>query len=245
MLPSKKKPVKIRLYCKDAGSTGVGGVVVLDGDLAHYVRDVMRAQLSEVVLLFDGVQGEWSCRVVGISRKAVEVEIEELVRGCVPTKALVLCFALVKGDVTRSIVRQATEMGVTLIQPIRTEYSSARDINLEKCRAWIAEASAQCRRQDIPNIAPAMNFSALRELHNCERQFVLCDETGAGGLPRDVLRNDKEMWVIIGPEGGFSHKELNFADGFCDKISLGSRILRVDTAVVAALSYANGHFSSS
>ncbi|MGN7678746.1 MAG: 16S rRNA (uracil(1498)-N(3))-methyltransferase [Anaplasma sp.] len=242
MLSSKKKPVKIRLYCEGVGNAGIGGAVVLDGDRAHYVRDVMRAQLSEVILLFDGVHGEWSCRIIGISRKAVEVEIEELIREYVPTKTLVLCFSLVKGDVTRSIFRQATEMGVTLIQPIRTEYSSARDINLERCRAWVVEASAQCGRQDIPNIAPVLNFSALQGLHNCKRQFVLCDETGAGGPPRDVLRHDRDIWVIVGPEGGFSHEELNFAEGFCDKISLGSRILRVDTAVVAALSYANGHF---
>nr|WP_241760204.1 16S rRNA (uracil(1498)-N(3))-methyltransferase [Anaplasma marginale] len=235
---SRKKPVKIRLYHKEGG-IGVGGRVALNATQAHYVRDVMRAKHGDAVLLFDGTHGEWLCRVSCISKKTVEVEAEKLLRKHVRTRTLVLCFALVKGEAMRNVVRQATEMGVTLFQPMRTEYSSVHDIDSRKCRLWAVEASEQCGRQDVPEVAPVVDFRTLRELHNPDRQFVLCDETGGGKPPREVLQNDREVWVIVGPEGGFSNEELCSCEDFCDKMSLGSRILKVDTAVVCALAYVN------
>ncbi|MCU7611943.1 16S rRNA (uracil(1498)-N(3))-methyltransferase [Anaplasma capra] len=235
---SRKKPIKVRLYNEDS-KVGVGGRVVLDAGQAHYVRDVMRARCNDVISLFDGMRGEWLCRISCISHKTVEVEIEKPLKEYVPTRDLVLCFALVRNDIVRSIVRQSTEMGVTLLQPVYTKYSSVSDIDRRKCRLWAIEASEQCGRQDIPQVAPVVDFIALREFCSPERQFVLCDETGTGKPPREVLRGDRDAWVIVGPEGGFSGEELHFSEGFCDKISLGPRILRVDTAVVCALAYAN------
>ncbi|ASI47714.1 MAG: 16S rRNA (uracil(1498)-N(3))-methyltransferase [Anaplasma ovis] len=238
MVYSRKKPIKIRLYHEEDGIRA-GGMVTLNITQAHYVRDVMRAGHGDAVLLFDGTHGEWLCRIAYISKKTVEVEAEKLLRKHVRTRTLVLCFALVKGDTMRNVVRQATEMGVTLFQPMRTEYSSVHDIDPRKCRLWAVEASEQCGRQDVPEVAPVVDFRTLCEFHNSDRQFVLCDETGGGKPPREVLRNNRDVWVIVGPEGGFSNEELRSCEDFCNKISLGPRILRVDTAVVCALAHVN------
>ena len=238
MVYSRKKPVKVRLYHEEGGIRA-SGRITLNVTQAHYVRDVMRAKHGDAVLLFDGTHGEWLCRVSCISKKTVEVEAEKLLREHVHTRTLVLCFALVKVDIVRDVIRQATEMGVTLFQPIRTEYSSVRDLDSRKCHLWAIEASEQCGRQDVPKVASAVDFRTLRELRNPDRQFVLCDETGGSRPPREVLHNNRDVWVIVGPEGGFSNEELYFSEDFCDKISLGPRILRVDTAVVCALAHVN------
>ncbi|ACZ49213.1 putative methyltransferase [Anaplasma centrale str. Israel] len=238
----RKKPVKIRLY-HEGDEIRTGARVTLNSSQARYVRDVMRARHDDAVLLFDGIRGEWLCRISCISKKTVEVEAETLSRKHVRTRTLVLCFALVKSDTVRNVVRQATEMGVTLFQPIRTEYSSVHDVDSKKCHLWAVEASEQCGRQDVPEVAPVVDFRTLCEFHNPERQFVLCDETGGGRPPYEVLHGGRDVWVVVGPEGGFSDEELRLSENFCDKMSLGPRILRVDTAVVCALAHVNEYYT--
>ncbi|WP_249548850.1 16S rRNA (uracil(1498)-N(3))-methyltransferase [Anaplasma phagocytophilum] len=236
----KKKPVKIRLYYSDS-ALNKGEKVVLRSDQAHYIRDVMRARISDAVVLFDGVTGDWFSTISEISRKEVKVRVEYLVSEYVKSRDLMLCIALVKQDTMRSVVRQATEMGVTQIQPIRTEYSVVSDINVQKCRQWALEAAEQCKRHDIPEIASVMEFARL---NNLGKELVLCDETGKGRMPAEVLCGKENLGIIIGPEGGFSERELVCAESFCEKMSLGHRIFRVDTAVVAALAYVNEHYIS-
>lgn len=92
----------------------------------------------------------------------------------------------------------------------------------------------------IPEILSPIKFSDLQNCHN--RNFILCDETGKGNAPSEVFKDKKNIALIIGPEGGFSSNELNIADKFCQKLSLGERILKVDTAVVTALAYAGLQF---
>lgn len=239
MLP-RKKQAKIRLYYKEA-PLSVGCLLSLEGDMAHYVRDVMRARVADCVILFDGVFGEWVCVVEEISRRTVLIRVECLSKEYVKTPDLSLCISLVKLDTMRNVVRQATEMGVTLMQPVLTEYSSVRSVSVQKLRKWAIEAAEQCCRQDVPLINETIGFGSLKDL---EKQLVLCDETGRGEAPSKVLHGLKDLGVVIGPEGGFSNDELRYAEAFAGKMSLGSRILRVDTAVVAALSYVNEHYLS-
>ena len=234
---NRKKYAKIRLY-HGGGMLEPGGELALVGKDAHYVKDVMRARINDVIVLFDGVQGDWSCKILEVERGRVVVRVEFLLRSYEKTVSLTLCVSLVKHEIMRNVVRQATEMGVTLIQPIVTEYSVLGSANMQKCVLWAVEASEQCGRCDIPEVAPVIEF---KDLHRLCHTFVLCDETGSGHLPHNVLRDKTDVAIIVGPEGGFSKNELEYADGFCLKMSLGTRILRVDTAVVAALAYVNEH----
>ncbi|MDB1135595.1 16S rRNA (uracil(1498)-N(3))-methyltransferase [Candidatus Anaplasma sp. TIGMIC] len=235
MMTLKKKHVKIRLYHSE-GLLDSGAEVVLNSDKAHYVRDVMRAKTSDPVVLFDGVQGDWFCVISKISSRYVKVRVETLVREYVASRELTLFISLVKKEAMRNVVRQATEMGVTLIQLIRTEYSAAGQMSTDKLRTWAIEAAEQCGRHDIPVIPPVMAF---RELHTLGKKLILCDETGGGQVPGKLLHGKSNVGVIIGPEGGFSRDELDYAATFSESMSLGSRVLRVDTAVVAALAYVN------
>ncbi|QJC27646.1 ribosomal RNA small subunit methyltransferase E [Anaplasma platys] len=233
----KKKQVKIRLHYNEM-SLKEGCSLTLKGDQAHYVRDVMRAKPSDAVMLFDGTYGDWTCIIEEISRSGVLLRVEALSGEYMKTPDLTLCISLIKPDTMRSVVRQATEMGVTVIQPVLTEYSSVRNINIQKCWKWAVEAAEQCCRQDVPVIKETMGFYDLRDL---ESQLILCDETGKGEAPARVLCGVENLGIVIGPEGGFSEKELLYSEAFAGKMSLGSRVLRVDTAVVAALSYVNEH----
>ena len=234
----KKKFSKIRLYYNGDSPLQKGASVRLFSEKAHYVKNVMRAKLGDSVLLFDGISGEWSCVISCITGDRVEVSVNELLKEYLPSRKLALCISLVKTDTMRSVVRQATELGVTLIKPVRTEYSSVNDVNIEKCRLWAIEAAEQCGRLDIPEIASVGTYDQIPELGY---RTILCDETGGGRKPQDVICGEGDLCIVIGPEGGFSHNELRMAESFCEKMSLGSRILRVDTAVVAALVYVNEH----
>ena len=236
----KKKFSKIRLYHNDGGTLQKGSSVCLFSEKAHYIKNVMRAKVGDSVLLFDGISGEWSCVISRIIGDRVEVLVNELSKEYFPSRKLALCISLVKPDTMRNVVRQATELGVTLIKPVRTEYSSVNDVNIEKCRLWAIEAAEQCGRQDVPEIAPVGTYSQIPELGY---RTILCDETGGGREPRDVIHGKGDLCIVIGPEGGFSHNELRIAESFCEKMSLGTRILRVDTAVVAALAYVNEHYA--
>ena len=235
MLP-KKKRTKIRLYCDKQLSSG--SCIFLEGEQAHYVRDVMRAKLTDSVVLFDGISGDWVCAIKAISRKGATLVVEALAREYVKTPALVLCIALIKPETMRNVIRQATELGVTVIQPVLTEYSSVRGVNIQKCRKWAIEAAEQCGRQDIPVINETMGFHSLKELG---QQLIICDETGQGEVPAKALCGKENLAIVVGPEGGFSEEELLRAEGFAGRMTLGPRILRVDTAVVSALAYISEH----
>ena len=234
---NKKKYAKVRLYHGE-GLLEPGEEVALAGKNAHYVKDVMRAKANDVIVLFDGVKGDWSCKISKVERNLVVARVEFLLRAHEKTGRLTLCISLVKHEIMRNVVRQATEMGVTLIQPIVTEYSVLGGTSVQKCVSWAIEASEQCGRCDIPEVAPVIEF---RDLDRLGHAFVLCDETGGGQMPNNALRGKTNLAIIVGPEGGFSKNELEYANGFCSKMSLGSRILKVDTAVVAALAYVNEH----
>ncbi|UTO55360.1 16S rRNA (uracil(1498)-N(3))-methyltransferase [Neoehrlichia mikurensis] len=238
---NKKKDIKIRLYIRFKISLGTK--IILEKDQIHYVYHVMRAKLSDKVRLFNGEDGEWIGEITLISCHCIEITVLQLIKEQYLTRNLTLCFAPVKNIDMSNIIRQATEMGVTSIRPIYTEYTVVKNINLEKFKKWAIKASEQCERLDIPEIMPMIKFKELKELHLHNEKYVICDETGQGKLPSEVLKTKDNATIIIGPEGGFSHDELRFANSFCDSISLGPRILKVDTAIMCALSYVNEYYN--
>ena len=236
----QKKKLSIRLYVNSCLSEH--SIITLDSFVSHYICNVMRAVNSDNVKLFNGKDGEWIGEIFELSTN-VKIRVSQLLRKQTKSKNLVLCFAIVKNTILQNVIRQATEMGVTLIQPIYTKHIATSNINLEKCKKWAIEAAEQCERLDIPKISSPINFTDLIKLKNDNTNFIICDETGMGKRPSDILQNKNNIYIIIGPEGGFSNDELNFAYTFCDSLSLGTRILRVDTAVVAALSYVNEYYN--
>ncbi|AHC39271.1 16S rRNA methyltransferase [Ehrlichia muris AS145] len=235
----KGRKLNIRLYVTCA--LGKCSIITLDNLASHYICHVMRATKFDKIKLFNGRDGEWIGEIFELSNNT-KIRVNELVREQIITKDLTLCFSIVKNTVLQNVIRQATEMGVTFMQPIYTKHIATSNINLDKCRKWSIEAAEQCGRLDIPYIASPINFTDLKNLKTSDNNFIICDETGKGDYPSEILKNKNNIYVIIGPEGGFSNDELNFAYSFCDGLSLGTTILRVDTAVVSALAYVNEYY---
>ncbi|MDG7055853.1 MAG: 16S rRNA (uracil(1498)-N(3))-methyltransferase [Wolbachia endosymbiont of Menacanthus eurysternus] len=226
---------KIRLYVEKALSQGVS--LELSPRQSHYVCNVMRLKKNANISFFNGRDGEWLGEIVDTSHKLAKATLKECTKQQQYEENLYLYCAMVKNAALGKIIRQATEMGVTCIQFILTEHTVVKSVNLGRAKLQTIEAAEQCGRTSVPEILPPINFRDLPDSQ--DRSFILCDETGQGKPPNEVLKNKKNIAIIVGPEGGFSHNELSFADKFCQKLSLGKRTLRVDTAVVAALTLAS------
>lgn len=219
---------RVRLYVKETLLQNIS--LVLNLQQSHYIQNVMRLKNRDDIFLFNGKDGEWLGEIIDVSCKSVKIKIKNCIEKQQYEENLYLYCAVVKSTALNNIIRQATEMGVTCIQFILTKHTVIRDVNLERAKLQAIEAAEQCGRMDVPEVLSPINFCDLPDSQ--DKNFILCDKTG-----KMVQKPNKNIALIIGPEGGFSDDELDFANKFCQKISLGKRILRVDTAVVAALAY--------
>ncbi|HCE59245.1 MAG TPA: 16S rRNA (uracil(1498)-N(3))-methyltransferase [Wolbachia sp.] len=219
---------RVRLYVKETLLQDIS--LVLNLQQSHYIQNVMRLKNHDDIFLFNGKDGEWLGEIIDVSCKSVKIKIKNCIEKQQYEENLYLYCAIVKSTALNNIIRQATEMGVTCIQFILTKHTVIRDVNLERAKLQAIEAAEQCGRMDIPEVLSPINFCDLPDSQ--DKNFILCDKTG-----KMRQEPNKNIALITGPEGGFSDDELDFANKFCQKLSLGKRILRVDTAVVAALSY--------
>ncbi|MFY0646954.1 16S rRNA (uracil(1498)-N(3))-methyltransferase [Sulfitobacter geojensis] len=225
---------KIRLYVEHP--LGVGQSVPLDKGQAHYLFGVMRQSVGGQLLLFNGVDGEWRAEIVQAGKRAGTLLCVEQTRPLRMPPDVWLLFAPIKKARTDFIVEKAAEMGAARILPVMTEFTNSGRVQRDRLQAHAVEAAEQCGGTYVPEVAEAVKFDRLLDSWDTSRRIMFCDETLAGaqsGLP--VVPGP---WaILIGPEGGFSDRErakLHKAD-FTDAVTLGPRILRADTAAVAAM----------
>lgn len=225
---------RIRLYVEHP--LGPEQIVRLDRAQAHYLFGVMRLDRDRRLLLFDGATGEWLAEVVEARKRDGLLRVLEQTRPMQPPPDVCLYFAPVKKTRTDFIVEKAAEMGVSRIVPVQTAFTNAGRIQRERLQAHAIEAAEQCGATFVPEVAGMQRFDAVLRDWDVGRQIMFCDETRAGAasqLPADI-----GPWAIwVGPEGGFSEAERERFSGIgcAHPVSLGPRILRADTAVVAAL----------
>jgi len=217
-----------------------GGSVPLTKEQAHYLRNVMRFDLDEAVTLFNGRDGEWRGRVAELGKKAGVVALDEQVRSQADESDLWLLFAPIKKARLDFIVEKATELGASVLWPVVTQRTQSGRVNAERMVAQTVEAAEQCERLTLPDVREGCSLeAALQDWPKGRRLFVL-DETGQGKPVAETLASfkGKPAAFLIGPEGGFAPDELEILRGHAAVISLslGSRILRAETAAVAALS---------
>ena len=218
-----------------------GDRATLTGDEARHVAAVMRAQIGDEVVLFDGSGAEFVARIAGIRKNAVELSIFERreISRELPVE-LTLAVALPKGDRQKWLVEKAAELGVTRIVPLITERGVAQPTSsaLDRLRRSVIEASKQCGRNRLMEIAePA---GAVDYFRDTQRQSLrlIADPTGQPGNIVS-LADHISIHTAIGPEGGFSPAELSVAvSAGWQSISLGSRILRIETAAIAVAAWA-------
>ena len=225
---------KIRLYVEHP--LGQGQSVPLERDQAHYLFGVMRLAVGDTVALFNGRDGEWQSEVAEAGKRGGSLTCTAQSAPLKMPPDLWLMFAPIKKARTDFIVEKAVEMGAARIVPVMTEFTNAGRVQRDRLQAHAVEAAEQCGATFVPEVAEAVKLSALLDGWDAARRIMFCDEAQAGAsasLPA-VLG----PWaVLIGPEGGFSESERRRLHRLehAHAVSLGPRILRADTAAVAAL----------
>jgi 16S rRNA (uracil1498-N3)-methyltransferase len=227
----------IRLFVPD--DLAAGGLVALSEAQSHYAVRVMRLTPGARVLAFNGRDGEWSATLDSATRKSFALSVETQTRPQCREPDEWLLFAPLKRAQTEWLVEKATELGAAALVPVITQHSNAERVNVERLTAIAVEAAEQCERLSVPEVrAPAALAHVMTQWPAARRLFV-CDETGAGRPIAAALQDhgSRSCGFLIGPEGGFAQTEL---DGlaplpFVTRVGLGSRILRAETAALAAL----------
>lgn len=213
--------------------------IMLPAKQVHYLISVLRVRAGEHLVLFNASDGEWQGEITFASKKSVEVKLSEKLREAKASPDLWLLFAPIKAGRIDFLVEKATELGVSHIFPIHTDYTNASRVNHERLHAQAIEAAEQCERFDIPQLH---DYQPL-EKRLCdwppERVLLYCDESGGGQPLGEAIKthNGAKLAVLVGPEGGFSPKERDWLrrQPYTVAVGLGPRILRAETAALTAL----------
>ena len=237
-----------------AGALKSGADVPLDKSQAHYLRNVLRLKPGDGVLAFNGADGEWQATLSDGKRAALH--IAEQTRPQTKPMDLHYMFAPLKHERLDYMVQKAVEMGASRLQPVLTRHTQVKRVNLERMRANAIEAAEQCGVLSIPEIAEPVTFGRALAARKPDRLLVFCDEAAEVKDPVAALADVREapsamlpltmasasggaqpLALLIGPEGGFAEEERAALLKLTNvvRLSLGPRILRADTAAVAAL----------
>jgi 16S rRNA (uracil1498-N3)-methyltransferase len=227
-------------------SLEAGTILGLNPSAAHFLRTVLRLKPGAMLAVFNADDGEWSARIDGLGKGWCSLSVLEQRRIPEPECDLWLVFAPIKRARLDFVAEKAVELGCSLLQPVFTCHTDVSRVNRERLAANAREAAEQCERLSLPDVREAVRINELLENWPAERRILLCAESGAARPIADALQDirasdDKAReapWaVMIGPEGGFTKGELDALSKlpFVTPVGLGSRVLRADTAAVAAL----------
>lgn len=254
--PPKSAP---RLF---VGQELAGGVEIeLEGGQAHYLARVMRVAEGDIVILCDNITGEWAMQVVQVSKHDVRGVVTEMLRPREQVPDFTLCAALLKKDRFDLVLEKATELGVRKIQPVIARRCVADKLNLDRARATITEAAEQCARTALPELAAPVKLAELLRDRDPARTLFFADELGGEPAREAFARHSESLRrqgpqaaereaerdprlrgdsvsaaLLVGPEGGFDDAEREAIRALPNAvpITLGPRILRGETAAIAA-----------
>jgi 16S rRNA (uracil1498-N3)-methyltransferase len=220
-----------------------GARIALEREQTSYLLTVLRMKAGESVIVFNGRDGAWLTRIADDHRKGAVLEAVVQTEHQTPASDLWFGFAPLRTGRLDYLVQKATEMGAATIQPVITQYTQVSRLKADKLAANIIEAAEQCEVLSVPTLGPEIGLGELVagwRHHHGLRRLIFCDESAPSHSPMRQLGElaGLPVGILVGPEGGFSDAERNLllAQDFVVPISLGPRILRADTAAVAALS---------
>lgn len=220
-----------------------GAAIALSREQANYLVNVLRLGDGDEVLIFNGRDGEWRARLTAKGKRDYQLVAHAQIRPQPPAPALVYLFAPLKRSRLDYMVQKAVEMGAGRLQPVITRRTIAERVNLERMRANAIEAAEQCGILCLPEISEPQPLEKALAAWDSAVPLIFCDETAAAREPLTALRSiaPGPVGVLIGPEGGFdtAEREMLLRAPFVTAISLGPRIMRADTAAVAALALVN------
>lgn len=233
----------IRIYVDQALVQGQS--IDLEDQQAHYVNNVMRLKVGDEIALFNGQDGEWRSAIVEGRKKRCVLGVLEKTREQIGCPDLWLVFAPIKKQRLDFIMEKATELGVSAFQPVITRRTIVSKIRPDRLQAQTIEAAEQCERLHIPEVFDALSLAqVLKDWPPARTLFVLDERGGALPIDQSLLnhaaseKKDAPCAFLVGPEGGFDPSELDLLDKLPNvaRISVGPRILRADTAALAAIS---------
>ncbi|MDE1159629.1 MAG: 16S rRNA (uracil(1498)-N(3))-methyltransferase [Neorhizobium sp.] len=205
----------------------------------NYLANVLRLEDGAEILTFNGRDGEWRTRLAFPTRKKINLEPVEQTRPQPAPCDLHYLFAPLKVGRLDYLVQKAVEMGAGTLQPVMTQHVQGKITNLDKVKANVIEAAEQCGILAVPDVAAPAKLSDLLDTWPGDRRILFCDEGDEGQNPLPILAKvtERKLALLVGPEGGFSEEERQRLRSlsFVTAIPLGPRILRADTAAVAAL----------
>jgi len=234
------KKSKTRLYIEKQISQNL--MIYIKEKQHHFLKNVLRIKLNDVINVFDGITGEWRSQVISVSKDKTALKIEKKIREFETQPDIWLIFAPIKLFRLNIIIQKAVELGVSKFIPCKTEFSNFDKLNYKNLELNAIEAAQQCDRLDVPKIEKIINLDTLIKELPDDRAIVFCDESDIN-LPsiydelKSNLNNYLKWSVIIGPEGGFSSEERELIKKQKNvlRVTLGSRILRSDTAAISSL----------
>ena len=219
-----------------------GASLDLNKDQANHLVNVLRLKEGDAAILFNGRDGAWLGRLTHAGKKGAMLEIVVQTAHQTPPSTLWFGFAPLKTGRLDYVIQKATEMGAGIIQPVLTEFTQVRRLKTDKLDAYVLEAAEQCEVLTLPSVTPEIELKPLIDTWRTTqglRRLIVADEAAPSATPTDQIGwlDGLPVGILIGPEGGFSDAEraLLLAQDFVVPVSLGPRILRADTAAVAAL----------
>lgn len=227
-------PSLIRLYTDSPLSEGA--VAACDDKRAHYLLNVMRLKAGQEVVLFNGRDGDWQATLEQSGKKSAQLQVTKKIREQRNSPDLWLLCTPLKNSRTDWVVEKATELGVSRICLVTTDYTNIHKVNADRLHAIAMEAAEQSERMDIPKIEKVTALWEYLERWSPNNTLYYGDESGGGHHPFDAIKSGKGA-ILVGPEGGFSKRE--FAQlrtlAFAKPVTLGPRILRADTAAITLI----------
>jgi 16S rRNA (uracil1498-N3)-methyltransferase len=216
-----------------------GYEIEADPQQSHYLTNVLRLGEGAQLLLFNGRDGEWLARISAVAKKRVALLPVTQTRTQPAHPDLVYCFAPLKQGRLDYLVQKAVEMGAGVLQPVITQHTQMSTVGIDRLKANVIEAAEQCGILALPRVCEVVKLDRVLWEWEPGRQLIFCDESAETNNPVPVLETiaGRKLGLLIGPEGGFSEEERRQLRTlpFVTPIPLGPRILRADTAAVAAL----------
>lgn len=229
----------IRLYApQEAPATG--GQCALSERQLHYLRNVMRCNPGDMVRVFDGTNGEWVARLEEISKKNAIVSFVEKIREQANVPDIHILASPVKKDALDFMVEKASELGAKAFFPVACERTVVNRVNEDRLQTIAVEAAEQCERLDVMRVQPLQPLKNLMETWVQDRKLIFCIERSAAPMILPKLQSGSfrpPLAILVGPEGGFTAEEADMIQAVSgvEPVSLGGRILRAETALIAAL----------
>ena len=236
---------KARLFYSKELKSGL--ISKLSEAQSHYIKNVIRLKPNDKISLFNSINGEWDASILEHGKNLTEFKIEKLSRPQEKTNNLWLAFSLIKKIPQDMILQKTTELGINKFIPILCERSVVREINIERAKKIIIEASEQSNRISVPEILPVKNLeNFMKNLVKKNVNLIFCDINCETNNSKNILSKQNPTCILIGPEGDFSEKERQLIVDYQNTISfsLAKNILRAETAAIAATTILNYHINS-